>query len=207
MRSFILSGGNPPLKKEYMKELLAQKNDPKIVILALYREEWKNYIEEKYIQPFIEIGVASFHTILGDKVSEDEIIDGINKADILIISGGETTKYQETYCKETIRRALLKRNESGLPVIGFSAGAIIMGDKIAISPHDNKEQITLYRKGLGIYNDFLIGVHYSKWADQQHLKEAKKVTEYERAFGLDNQAYITFNETRGIDCTEGVHPM
>lgn len=208
MKSFILCGGSPPLQSELIQDLLTKVDrNPKVVILTLFREGWEAYVQKKYSQPFKKEGIERFHTILGDKVDEETIINQVNQADILIIGGGDTVLYQKVYCRNRIKEAILERDEKGTPIIGFSAGAIIMGEKIAISPKDNIQGISLYKNGLGIYDSFLIGVHYSKWNDEVHLKEAKKKTGYEKVYGIDDDGYLIFNEETGIQFLGGIHEI
>lgn len=80
-----------------------------------------------------------------------------------------------------------------------------MGDQIAISPKDNSFGIPIYDKGIGIYDDFLIGVHYSKWNDREHLEIAKKKTKSNSVYGLDDNSYIIFSEKVGYSFLGSIH--
>ena len=206
MKSFILAGGNPPIPKELLQTFLNESvEELTIVVLTLYRQGWESYVKNKYIDILNTIKSCHFEIVLGDVESEKSIIKSIQKADLLIIGGGDTLLYHKTYYKGIIREAILKEYNGGLPIIGLSAGAIIMGDKIAISPKDNSFGIPIYDKGIGIYDDFLIGVHYSKWNDRLNLEKAKKETKYNTVYGIDDESYIMFNEKTGYSFLGSVH--
>lgn len=206
MKSFILAGGNPPIPKELLQTFLNESvKEPTIVVLTLYRQGWESYVKNKYIDPLNTIKSCHFEIVLGDIENDNSIIKSIQKTDLLIIGGGDTFLYHKTYCKEIIREAILKEYNRGLPIIGLSAGAIIMGDQIAISPKDNSQGIPIYDKGIGIYDDFLIGVHYSKWNDRENLKIAKKETKNNTVYGLDDNSYIIYNEKPGYNFWGSVH--
>lgn len=206
MKSFILGGGNPPISSELLRSLVREQDGTlRIVLLTLYREGWETYVEKKYIEPFKAVTKCNFEIVLGDKASIESIISSLEKADVLIIGGGDTILYHKTYCKEEIRDKILERYKLGIPVLGLSAGAIIMGDKIAISPKDNALGIPIYGKGIGIYNDFLVGVHYSKWNDRIHLERAKQETNSIKAYGIDDDSYVIFNEREGYRFLGSVH--
>ena len=206
MKSFILAGGNPPVPKELLQNILSESaEEPNIVVLTLYRQGWESYIKNNYMDSLETIKRCHFEIVLGDVESENTIIKTIQKADLLIIGGGDTLLYHEIYCKDIIRETILKEYNRGLPIIGLSAGAIIMGNQIAISPKDNSFGIPIYDKGIGIYNDFLIGVHFSMWNDRENLEKAKKETKYNNVYGIDDDSYILFNEKVGYSFFGSIH--
>ena len=206
MKSFILAGGNPPVSKKLLQNILSESaEEPNIVVLTLYRQGWESYVKSNYMDSLTAIKSCHFEIVLGDIESEHTIIKSIQSADLLIIGGGDTLLYHKTYCKGIIREAILKEYNRGLPIIGLSAGAIIMGDQIAISPKDNSFGVPIYDKGIGIYADFLIGVHFSKWNDRENLEQAKKETKYNNVYGIDDESYIIFNEKIGYSFLGLVH--
>lgn len=206
MKSFILAGGNPPIPIELLQDFLSPSaKEFHITVLTLYRQGWESYIKNKYIDTLKVIKDCHFEIVLGDIEHEDSIIKKIRKADLLIISGGNTLLYHKVYCSKVIKKTILTEYNRGLPIIGLSAGAIIMGDQIVISPKDNPFGVPVYEKGLGIYNEFMIGVHYSKWNDKAHLEIAKKEKNYKTVYGMDDDSYITFNEKAGYNFFGSIH--
>lgn len=207
MKSFALGGGDPPIIEELLTEWYPTKIESSlnIVLLTLYRKNWESYVQDKYVAPFRKIKDCHFKTILGDRVDDASILKSIEQADLLIIGGGDTLLYHETYCKELIKKKILKEYHQGLPIIGLSAGAIIMGEYIVISPKDNPDGIPIIDRGIGIYDDFFIGVHFSKWKDRENLLQAKKKIAHKKVFGIDDDAYIVFKENRGYEFIGSIH--
>lgn len=209
MKSFALGGGNPPITEELLTMWYpAESEGPlNIVLLTLYRQNWESYVQNKYLMPFKNIKNCHFRTVLGDRVDDTSILKSIEQADLLIIGGGDTLLYHQTYCKEIIKKKILKEYHRGLPIIGLSAGAIIMGEHIVISPKDNPAGIPIIDRGIGIYDDFFIGVHFSKWKDRENLLQAKKKITHKKAFGIDDDAYIVFKESKGYEFLGSVHSI
>lgn len=179
---------------------------PSIVILTVYRKAWEPYIE-KYIAPFKSLRECLFTVVLGDKNEPKSIIKKIEQADILIIGGGNTSLYHKVYCKSEIRESIQNFYNDGNPVIGFSAGALIMGEDIVISPHDNDEKITLYKSGIGIYHNFIVGVHYTKWNDFDNLKKAKRQMNNTNTFGIDDNSYVIYSDEFGFRFLGSVYSL
>ena len=55
----------------------------------------------------------------------------LDQADALIIPGGESTTILKLIDRYELRDALVKRMESGMPVFGTCAGAIVLADKVS----------------------------------------------------------------------------
>lgn len=100
MKSFILAGGNLPISKELLQNILsASVAEPNVVVLTLYRQGWESYVKNKYIDILNTIKSCHFEIVLGDVESEKSIIKSIQKADLLIIGGGDTLLYQKIIVK------------------------------------------------------------------------------------------------------------
>lgn len=208
MKSFALGGGNPPISDKLLMKLLPQMDRPlQIVLLTVSREGWESYIQDKYIIPFKKLVKCQFEIVLGDKEDDPSIIRSIETAELLIIGGGETFSYHQIYCKEKIKMEILKAYNSGIPIIGMSAGAIIMGEQLAISPKDNPTDSLIIGSEIGIYDDFFIGVHFSKWNDGENLMKAKEKIADKKTFGIDDDSYIVFNENKGYTFLDTIHSV
>lgn len=101
-----------------------------------------------------------------------------------------------------ISAAIKEGYESGVPVAGFSAGALISPEICIISPKDNERNEFQQRKGLGLITDVVIAVHFTQWDDENHLREA--VTKYNEYinYGIDENTGIYLKNNQ-FEATEG----
>ena len=107
-----------------------------------------------------------------EQIDFDSYLD----ADLIIIGGGNTEKVFELLM--SIRSSkiisiicLIK----GQKVIGFSAGALLLGEKVYVSPNDNSDHQIKIKNGLGLFSQFLISVHYDSWNDKANKDRAEEL--------------------------------
>ena len=96
-------------------------------------------------------------------------------ADLIIIGGGNTEKYIATYVNQEFKNYIDHMLNKGAKVIGFSAGALLLGEKVYISPNDNSDHQIKIKNGLGLFNQFLISVHYDSWNDKANKDRAEEL--------------------------------
>ncbi|WP_224757245.1 type 1 glutamine amidotransferase family protein, partial [Streptococcus pneumoniae] len=60
-------------------------------------------------------------------------------------------------------------------IIGFSAGALLLGEKVYVSPNDNSDHQIKIKNGLGLFSQFLISVHYDSWNDKANKDRAEEL--------------------------------
>ena len=63
----------------------------------------------------------------------------------------------------------------GAKVMGFSAGALLLGEKVYVSPNDNSDHQIKIKNGLGVFSQFLISVHYDSWNDKANKERAEEL--------------------------------
>lgn len=80
-----------------------------------------------------------------------------------IISGGETELYRQFIVDTMIGKQLVQMYQEGVPIVGFSAGALISPETCVIPPIDNRKNEHLFLKGLGLIKDYVVSVHFSRW--------------------------------------------
>lgn len=120
----------------------------------------------------------------------------------IIICGGETELYREYIVETFLGKEIKKMYEQGIPVAGFSAGALISPAHCVIPPVDNSENKHLFLNGLGLIDDCVISVHYSKWNEEENLKTALSRLKVRTGYGIDDDAGLYFEnellkETQG----------
>ena len=167
-------GGNPLIKKHSIvdKIVLSSKIE-RIVIFTVFRDNWQPYMK-KYTEVFRSYfsNLNTDYLLLDTKqINFDSYLD----ADLIIIGGGNTEKYISIYVNQEFKNYIDHMLNKGAKVIGFSAGALLLGEKVYISPNDNSDHQIKIKNGLGLFNQFLISVHYDSWNDKANKDRAEEL--------------------------------
>ena len=167
-------GGNPPIKNHtIVHKIVSSRKIERIVIFTVYRENW-----EPYMKKYTEVFQSLFSNLNTDYLLLD--IEQINfgsylDADVIIIGGGNTEKYLATYVNQQFKNYIDRMLNKGAKVIGFSAGALLLGEKVYVSPNDNSDHQIKIKNGLGLFSQFLISVHYDSWNDKANKDRAEEL--------------------------------
>ena len=158
-------GGNPPITKYSIvdKTVLSSKIE-RIVIFTVFQDNWQPYMKK-----YTEVFQSQFPNLNTDYLlldTEQIDFDSYLDADLIIIGGGNTEKYIATYVNQEFKNYIDHMLNKGAKVIGFSAGALLLGEKVYVSPNDNSDHQIKIKNGLGIFSQFLISVHYDSWNDK-----------------------------------------
>ena len=102
-------------------------------------------------------------------------IDSYLDANLIIIGGGNTEKYIATYVNQEFKNYIDHMLNKGAKVMGFSAGALLLGEKVYVSPNDNSDHQIKIKNGLGLFSQFLISVHYDSWNDKANKDRAEEL--------------------------------
>ena len=167
-------GGNPPIKKHSIvdKIVLSSKIE-RIVIFTAFRDNWQPYMKK-----YTEVFQSHFPNLNVDYLlldTEQIDFDSYLDADLIIIGGGNTEKYIATYVNQEFKNYIELMLKKGAKVIGFSAGALLLGEKVYISSNDNSDHQIKIKNGLGLFSQFLISVHYDSWNDKANKDSAEKL--------------------------------
>ena len=106
-----------------------------------------------------------------EQIDFDSYLD----ADLIIIGGGNTEKYLATYINQQFKNYIDRMLNKGAKVMGFSAGALLLGEKVYVSPNDNSDHQIKIKNGLGLFSQFLISVHYDSWNDKANKDRAEEL--------------------------------
>ena len=106
-----------------------------------------------------------------EQIDFDSYLD----ADVIIIGGGNTEKYLATYVNQEFKNYIDHMLNKGAKVIGFSAGALLLGEKVYVSPNDHSDHQIKIKNGLGLFSQFLISVHYDSWNDKANKDRAEEL--------------------------------
>lgn len=170
----FLMGGNPPIKnRTIVNKIVSSRKIERIVIFTVYRENW-----EPYMKKYTEVFRSHFSNLNTDYLLLDT--EQINfgsylDADLIIIGGGNTEKYLATYVNQQFKNYIDRMLNKGAKVMGFSAGALLLGEKVYVSPNDNSDHQIKIKNGLGLFSQFLISVHYDSWNDKANKDRAEEL--------------------------------
>ena len=167
-------GGNPPIKKHSIvdKIVLSSKIEI-IVIFTVFRDNWQPYMKK-----YTEVFRSHFSNLNTDYLlldTEQINFDSYLDADLVIIGGGNTEKYLATYVNQQFKNYIDRMLNKGAKVMGFSAGALLLGEKVYVSPNDNSDHQIKIKNGLGLFSQFLISVHYDSWNDKANKDRAEEL--------------------------------
>lgn len=177
-------GGNPPIKKySIVDKIVLSTKIKRIIIFTVFRENW-----EPYMKKYTEVFQSQFPNLNIDYLlldTEQIDLDSYLDADIIIIGGGNTEKYIATYINQEFKSYIDHMLNREAKIIGFSAGALLLGEKVYVSPNDNSDHQIKIKNGLGLFSQFLISVHYDSWNDKANKDRAEE---------LDNVPIIPLND-------------
>ena len=198
----FLFGGSPPFTPNLAKRFseLTLEKEGKVSFLVLERDSWQEYMP-LYTKLLEEFGVTRFIYIPLPTIPVEEAVSLIAKSSGIIIGGGNTNLYADLIVDTKISEILKKCYRLGVPVAGFSAGALISMDPCIISAKDNTEEVFQHRRGLGLLKDTVLAVHFSEWQDDRHLLQAVEKFHPVRNYGIDEQTgmYLYNNKLMEIE--------
>lgn len=167
-------GGNPPMKKySIVDKIVLSTKIKRIIIFTVFRENW-----EPYMKKYTEVFQSQFPNLNIDYLlldTEQIDLDSYLDADIIIIGGGNTEKYIATYVNQEFKSYIDHMLNKEAKIIGFSAGALLLGEKVYVSPNDNSVHQIKIKNGLGLFSQFLISVHYDSWNDKANKDRAEEL--------------------------------
>lgn len=145
---------------------LEGKEEPTVAYLplaSLYAERWLGMAEESFKR------LAELKTVNTELMSQKAIEDIIRNAQVVYIPGGNTFLLNHRLYASGVMPFLQKRIQAGLPLVGFSAGAILCGPNILTS-NDLNSVGTSFFKGLKVI-PFNVSPHYPLDAYGQSVKD------------------------------------
>ncbi|WP_444817207.1 Type 1 glutamine amidotransferase-like domain-containing protein [Streptococcus sp. HJ1] len=170
----FLMGGNPPITKySIVDKIVLSSKIERIVIFTVFRDNWQPYMKK-----YTEVFQSQFPNLNTDYLlldTEHIDFDSYLDADLIIIGGGNTEKYIATYVNQEFKNYIDHMLNKGAKVIGFSAGALLLGEKVYVSPNDNSDHQIKIKNGLGLFSQFLISVHYDSWNDKANKDRAEEL--------------------------------
>jgi peptidase E len=140
---------------EASRPYLEGKPDATVAYLplaSLFAERWQEYIEDSFK------GLARLETINAETMSLPAMEDIIRRAALVYIPGGNTFLLNHRLHVSRLMIFLSKKVQAGLPVLAYSAGAILCGPNI-LTAHDMNTVETPHFEGLNA-TPFNFSPHY-----------------------------------------------
>ncbi|WP_312453154.1 Type 1 glutamine amidotransferase-like domain-containing protein [Exiguobacterium sp.] len=208
MRTHLfLFGGGPPFTPNLRKRFAALTNGGPVAILYVPRtgKDWVTYASI-YTEALQEEGISSFvHLPLSDAPTDEQLAQ-LQQCQGIIISGGETELYQQYLVATPIGDIIQSRFVNGIPVAGFSAGALVSPERCVIPEIDQRDNRRLRLPGLALLKDAVVCVHYETWGEAPHLVKSFTEEGTSRAFGLADESGIYLRDQHLVE-TEGTDPV
>jgi peptidase E len=132
-------------------------------LASLYAERWQEYTENSFK------GLARLETINAETMSLPQMEEIVRRASLVYIPGGNTFLLNHRLHASRLMIFLRKKVQAGLPVTGFSAGAVVCGPNILTS-RDMNTVGTSFFEGLNA-TSFNFSAHYPLDAYGQSAKD------------------------------------
>jgi len=152
---------------EASRPYLEDKDDPLVAYLplaSLYAERWLEDNERAFN------GLAQLEAVNTELMTQKEIEDILRRASLVYIPGGNTFLLNHRLHASGVMPYLRKKVQSGLPLVGFSAGAIVCGPNI-LTANDMNTVETPHFTGLNV-TPFNFFAHYAEDAYGQSVHDA-----------------------------------
>ncbi|UKS56395.1 Type 1 glutamine amidotransferase-like domain-containing protein [Exiguobacterium acetylicum] len=203
----FLFGGGPPFTPHLRTRFAALTNGGPIAILYVPRtgKDWLGYASI-YTEPLQEDGVSSFvHLPLSDAPTKEQLAQ-LKQCQGIIISGGETELYQRYLVDTELDDIIQSHFANGVPIAGFSAGALVSPEQCVIPKIDQRDGQRLRLPGLALLKDAVVCVHYETWGEAAHLVQSFTEENTSWAYGLADASGIYLQNQQLIE-TEGTNPV
>ncbi len=151
---------------EASRPYLENKDDPVIAYMplaSLYAERWLELNQSAFK------GLARLQPINAELMRQKEIEDILRDASLVYIPGGNTFLLNHRLHISGVMPYLKKKVQAGLPLVGFSAGAIVCGPNILTS-NDLNTVGTSFFEGLNA-TPFNFSPHYPLDSHGQSVKD------------------------------------
>lgn len=163
-------------------------------------EEYKGYVAEAQ-KAFEQLGLQVQILDIAE-VNKDEVIQRINTAEILYISGGNTFYLLSELKKKDLLPLIRSRIDSGMVYVGESAGAIITSKDISYSAIIDNAKLGDALKDFSALDivEFYVLPHYGEFPFKKSAQETFEI--YGKTLDL-----IPINNTEAIAVSDGKYKI
>ena len=169
-RHLFAFGSGPPFTDNLAVKYIKLTKSGPISIILVEREGWQSYMPN-YTNRLKTYHSGRFSYIPLPTIQEVRAVKQIKASGGIVICGGDTARYADYIADTTIGTAIKEVYEQGVPVAGFSAGALISPQICSISASDTIQKFSVDRQGIGLLENICFAVHFSEWNEESHLRE------------------------------------
>lgn len=150
------------------------------------RTDKERWYFEKAKPEFSELGVTDFFYFDVDEDFESSQLEEFTSCDAIFLSGGNTYQFLKNMKERNIVKYIKKMVNEGKPLIGVSAGSIIMSKSIKIAAFHDENEVQLNElSGLGLV-EFEFMPHWNREKDQLDELLKYSLNQEERIFTCDD---------------------
>ncbi len=195
----FLFGGGPPFNEKLGEKFtdLAGERAAKIAILFLELPGWQEYMPQ-YTKVLEDHGVRDFYYFALSENPTQEQLAELETCTGVIIGGGVTELYRIYIVDTPVANIIRNKFHEGVPVAGFSAGALVSCEHCVISPKDTSQKHQLYLQGLSLIKNCVISVHFSEWDEERNLIAAISKLNVP-GYGIDENSGVYFKSEQLIE--------
>ncbi|MCA0971199.1 Type 1 glutamine amidotransferase-like domain-containing protein [Halobacillus litoralis] len=189
----FMFGSSPPFNENLGAAFYDLMQSSEVAVLYIEREGSEAYLS-KYTQALP--GEVNMYPLALKDTYHNQELEKLKGCGGIIIGGGDTSAYRHYIVDSALASVIKERFQSGVPVAGFSAGALISPKHCVISDQDNVQGKQLFEKGLGLLDDAVIAAHYLEWQEQRNLKTAVTKLDVSIGYGIaeDSGIYLHNNQ-------------
>ncbi|MBA2175084.1 Type 1 glutamine amidotransferase-like domain-containing protein [Halobacillus locisalis] len=192
----FLFGSSPPFNEQLADGFSKQMKNRTVAVLYIDRDGSEAYLP-KYTNALTQTNLSVVRLPL-KKTYTDVERNVLSECGGIIIGGGDTVAYHDFIVNTSLGAMIYERFQEGVPVAGFSAGALISPEHCVISPMDNVAQVQQFKKGLGLLKKAVISAHFLEWKEEQNLKKALVETGQPVGYGIAEGAGIYLRNNQFI---------
>jgi cyanophycinase len=202
-----LAGGSEVLS-EVARDLEARRVRRLLVLFSDPRS-WKKAWPD-YTRPFSAVGITDLVPFSPPSRSLDAACEALSAAldrsDGVVIGGGFTPRYQKVYGRERLVSLIQRTCDSGVPVIGISAGALLAPRYCVLYPEETHKERCEVRGGLGLLRDQLVGVAFTERGGRFGPAAGMAMTGISAGWALDKTGCAVFeNSTYKYSLGTGIY--
>lgn len=193
-------------KKEILKrvcECINKEND--ILLVATVATEYPKEAAKRYNVAFGELGVKNIKILdvsnREDAFKEDNL-KLVNEASLIFFTGGDQLRITSLIGGSPIYDALKSATDSGIYIVGTSAGASVMSNTMIVEGDDEESPRKCTLKmapGLGLINNIIIDQHFVQRGRIGRLLTGVAQNPQILGVGIDENTAIIVNKSGDIE--------
>lgn len=192
-RHLFLFGDTSALTDEFAGWFVALAGGEEAEIALLYDdEENRDFSDADFVQLLKKKGAGLFQLFSIQEELDQTIKEKLQNCTGIIVTGKDANKFQQQLVETDYGKVIQNLYKIGKPVAGFAAGALVAPEHCILSPKETPSGSQIYRRGLGLLSDKVIGVPVETWEEEFSLKIAMKKTDSPYGYGLNHMAGLYF---------------